>query len=327
MKISSKKKLRNTLSKNQKKPLKVMVCATMSAGKSTFINSIIGSELLHCANEATTASIAIIEKIHQNTEKSAACYDSNQNTISKSKNVCAHEIKRWNSNESVRHIRIQTPFTGTHLFTNGLVLHDTPGPNNSQNINHSNLTFEALRSINPHTLCYVLNASQLGITDDQKLLSQLQEELKQRKNIKVIFALNKVDLLDPERGESLEISLAHSQEYLENNGFKQPVIIPTMSQTALLVKKHLRDDTLTLKERSQLRRSIETVPTSSPCLPPAIGISENITRKCLDALRRMKYSIRLQQKITNRSDEVDSLVYLLAQSGIPTFETVWHHQQ
>lgn len=304
-----------------------MVCATMSAGKSTFINSIIGSELLHCANEATTAVIATIENIHRNTGESAACYDADQSTIIKSSTICAQELKKWNSNENVQHIRIKIPFTGTHLLTNGLVLHDTPGPNNSHNSNHSKLTFAALRNTQLHTLCYVLNASQLGITDDQQLLLQLKEELKQKPDIKIIFALNKVDLLDPERGEYLENLLAHSQAYLENNGFKQPVIIPTMSRTALLVKKHLRGDTLTLKERSHLRRSIETVPISSPCLPPTIGIPENITRKCLDALRRMKYCARRQQKVTGRSDEIDSLVYLLAQSGIPTFETIWHHQQ
>ena len=41
----------------------VVVVATMSAGKSTVINALIGKELLHSANEATTATIT---RIHDN---------------------------------------------------------------------------------------------------------------------------------------------------------------------------------------------------------------------------------------------------------------------
>lgn len=55
-------------------PLNVMLFATMSAGKSAFINSLVGSELLHCANKATTATIAFVASIHRDVPQSAACY-------------------------------------------------------------------------------------------------------------------------------------------------------------------------------------------------------------------------------------------------------------
>ena len=44
----------------QKDLFEVIVVATMSAGKSTVINALIGQELLHSANEATTATITRI---------------------------------------------------------------------------------------------------------------------------------------------------------------------------------------------------------------------------------------------------------------------------
>ena len=45
---------------NKKNIFEVIVVAPMSAGKSTVINALIGKELLHSANEATTATITRI---------------------------------------------------------------------------------------------------------------------------------------------------------------------------------------------------------------------------------------------------------------------------
>lgn len=315
------------LNKNKQGPLQVMVFATMSAGKSTFVNSLVGSDLLHCANEATTAALASIESTHRDSAQSATCYAADQSVIAQSARVSTQELRAWNADENVRHIRVQVPFTGTYAHTNGLVLHDTPGPNNSQNARHSDLAFEALRNTQLHIVCYVLNASQLGITDDQQLLLQLKKELKNKPKTKVIFVLNKVDLLDSERGESVKNLLAHAHTYLENNGFKQPRLVPTMSKTALLVKRHLRGELLTLKERSHLRQSIEAMLPTMPRLPPTLGLPDGISRKSLDALRRMKSCARLRQQLSNHRDELDVLMHLLAQSGIPTVETLLQHQQ
>jgi ribosome biogenesis GTPase A len=327
MATSSKQKRQRMLHKSRPEPWQVMVFATMSAGKSTFVNSLVGSELLHCANEATTATLASIESTHRNSAPSVTCYAADQSVVAQSAKVCAQELKAWNADHNVRHIRVQVPFKGTYAYTNGLVLHDTPGPNNSQNAKHSELAFEALRHTKLHTICYVLNASQMGITDDQQLLAQLKKELENKPGTKVIFVLNKVDLLDVERGESLKNLLAHTHTYLEKNGFKQPRIVPTMSQTALLVKKYLCGDVLSFKERSHLRRSIEAAPTTTaPRLPPTLGLPAHIARKSLDALRRMKSSARLRQQISNHSNELGALMHLLAQSGIPTIETLLQHQ-
>jgi ribosome biogenesis GTPase A len=311
--------------KKKQEPLQVMVFATMSAGKSTFVNSLVGSELLHCANEATTASLASIESTRRNSAQSAACYAADQSLIAQSANVSTQELKAWNVDENIRHIRVQVPFIGTYVYKNGLVLHDTPGPNNSQNSKHSELAFEALRDTKLHIICYVLNASQIGITDDQQLLLRLKKELKNKPKTKVIFVLNKVDLLDPERGESVRNLLTNVHIYLENNGFKQPRIIPTMSQTALLVKRHLRGESLSIKERSHLCRSIEEATLTAPSLPPTLGLPNGISRKSLAALRRMKSSVRLRHQVSNHSNEINALMYLLAQTGIPTVETLLQH--
>ena len=42
-----------------RQPYYIGVVATMSSGKSTLLNALIGEELLHTANEATTAKIQL----------------------------------------------------------------------------------------------------------------------------------------------------------------------------------------------------------------------------------------------------------------------------
>ncbi|WP_201603110.1 dynamin family protein [Psychrobacter submarinus] len=57
---------KNKRSKSVVSFFKIIVVATMSSGKSTLINSMLGRELLHCANEATTATIT---RIHNNDQQ------------------------------------------------------------------------------------------------------------------------------------------------------------------------------------------------------------------------------------------------------------------
>ena len=301
----------------------VMVFATMSAGKSTFINSLIGSELLHSANEATTAAIASVASTRRMDEQSAACYAADLSLINQSARVCPQELKAWNADVNVQHIRVNVPFSGVYSRPDQLVLHDTPGPNNSQDGKHSELAFSALRNTNLHALCYVLNASQLGVNDDQRLLVQLREALKNKPGTRLIFALNKADLLDAERGESVEIMLAQAHAYLEANGFPQACLVPTMSWNALLVKKYLAGQSLTHFEEIHLRQKMERLQTPALSLPPTLGIPKEISRKTRDAMRRMAANARKSKHLPAHGSELAGLMSLLAQSGIPTMETLF----
>lgn len=300
-----------------------MVFATMSAGKSTFINALIGSELLHSANEATTSAIASVASIRPMAEHSAACYAADLSLINQSPRVCPQELKAWNADENVQHIRVNVPFSGVYSRTDQLILHDTPGPNNSQDGKHSELAFAALRNTKLDTLCYVLNASQLGVTDDQRLLVQLGKALKKKPGTRVVFVLNKADVLDAERGESVEAMLAQAHAYLGVNGFPQACLVPTMSRDALLVKKYLTGQSLTHSEKIHLRQKMEILQTPALSLPPTLGIPKEIVRKARDAMRRMAANVRKSKHLPAHGSELAGLMRLLAQSGIPTMETLF----
>lgn len=77
---------------------------------------------------------------------------------------------------------------------------------------------EAVRTIPFQLLCYVLNAGQLGTWDDRRLLEQLRDLLTRRRKYRLMFILNKVDLLDPERGEDIASYVSKARQYWKDSG-------------------------------------------------------------------------------------------------------------
>lgn len=238
-----------------RQPYYIGLVATMSSGKSTLLNALIGKELLHTANEATTAKITTI--FHHNHKKtlhgSAKLFNGD---IIKSDEVTEQQLHTWNADAQVHTIHL-------HLQLNQLratktcypVLFDTPGPNNSQDDVHAKLTYAFIKHKPLDLLIYILNATQLGIHDDKYFLDEIQAiQKKQAQPASILFVLNKVDELDPEKGETLEKTVQNCRQYLKNLGFRQPEILPVSAQKALLALKWLNSQPLRRFERSLLRK-------------------------------------------------------------------------
>jgi len=182
------------------------VVATMSSGKSTFINAILGQDLLPAANEATTATIA---HIFDDKSKGDAFYgerfDRNGNCIEHMDDVDLAIMKEWNSDCETKTIRLTGNIRAIKENNNvRLVLTDTPGPNNSQDPEHQRTTLGFIQDSKRNPLIiYVLNGTQLGTTDDAQLLRLVSDTMskggKQSKD-RFLFVVNKMDMFDPEKG-------------------------------------------------------------------------------------------------------------------------------
>ncbi|SUO97906.1 dynamin family protein [Suttonella ornithocola] len=212
----------------------VFVVATMSSGKSTVINAMLGCELLPALNEATTATIAKIMDNDQmplgefkvwRSDADGQSIDGTQmirfsgerGTAEQAKNLLAD----WNRDKTTHTIYIEGKIGGIQERENVcLVVSDTPGPNNSQDNDHALATQRHLKDTKKNPLIlYVLNAQQLGINDDQRLLQDIAEIMKEggkQSKDRFIFVLNKADVFDPEKGEHIEGVVARAKVYLEN---------------------------------------------------------------------------------------------------------------
>lgn len=309
-------KITKAKNKNISKRLNVIFFGTMSAGKSTFINALIGSELLPMGNEATTTIHTTIEHDARRKSSYASCYSDLFTCIARSENINSRVILDWSCKSEVKKINIKTRFKGGSDVARNWVLHDTPGPNNSQTSLHSERAFQALTSTSCDTLCYLLNATQIGINDDLHTLQKIQKILTSSHNIRIIFILNKIDCLDPDRGESVFDLLQKTKNYLKRNGFNNPFVIPVMGYLALTAKKQLCGEPLSLKERLFLRSNIEAPPDIGCDAPPIFSL----------CYKNKKYRFRANLKnfhpLTNLKNEVGILKKLIIISGISSVEDV-----
>ncbi|GAB9259815.1 dynamin family protein [Ligilactobacillus animalis] len=203
----------------RRRRLKVLVTATMSAGKSTLINALVGKKILFSQNESATGKIYhILNKV----DKSgfSRLEDELQNLETE------QEIIKISESSSEKDIYISTYIERFNEFPVEII--DTPGTNYSGNDNHLGLTEYALNNIDYDVILCVLNATQAGTYDEKKNL-----QLVKKADKPVIFALNKIDTFN-KKNDSVEQSISDAEEELSELGFLEPTVLPVSSYFALL---------------------------------------------------------------------------------------------
>lgn len=128
-----------------------------------------------------------------------------------------------------------------------LLLIDTPGVNNCMDLTHASVTNEMLETYSEGLILYVLNARQLATYDDSGFLDSIALKLKENKKFKIIFVVNKMDLIDKEIESPSEL-IKNCKRYIEKRGIENPILIPVSAASALAFKKVLREDDLTESE-------------------------------------------------------------------------------
>lgn len=236
----------------------VIVTATMSAGKTSLINALLGSEILFSANEAATATLTRIthnRSLRQRIEGVSYTVMGDRHEYSHS--VKSTTLREWNDHQDVKYIELDCRINSLRNTAIPLVIYDTPGPNNSQDVSHKALLETALALPGKKLLVYVLNATQLATQDDRNLLQEINSSTVLSAGSEIVFILNKVDQLDEERGETISHFVAKAREYLESAGYQQPIIFPAMMQTALIARKYLNKKAITRHQSHRLQMEIE----------------------------------------------------------------------
>jgi ribosome biogenesis GTPase A len=231
----------------------VYVVATMSSGKSTLINAMLGRDLLPAANEATTATITRVfdDKSRAGSFRGKRI-DNDEEVVAIHEDLTLETVTEWNKLDDTQRIDIEGDILAIQKRDNvRLVLTDTPGPNNSQDEEHERVTMGFVQDSRRNPLIlYVLNATQLATNDDRNLLGLVAEAMekggKQSKD-RFIFVVNKMDAFDPEK-EDLGKVLADVRKYLEANGIQNPMVYPICANLARLIRKP--SDRHSRKERS-----------------------------------------------------------------------------
>lgn len=221
------------------KPIKVIVTANMSAGKSTLLNALIGKKVNRTQNEACTAKIHyIVNKPYED----GFCYeldyllelDADYNTL----------MEDYPGNDSSE-IIVGAFFRTLEKKAKRIWFIDTPGVNSSRNIAHKLLTREIICNTDADLLIYVLNGEVIGTEDDRKHLLFLLEKY----HGKILFVVNKLDCFRKE--DSIAETLDAVISDLSSLGFELPEVVPVSAYAAYLAKMKIFTGQLAEEEQDE----------------------------------------------------------------------------
>lgn len=228
---------KDEIHKLQSTVIEIPVIATMSSGKSTILNALIGQTLLPALNRATTATTCKIV-INNELNNFKGQILNNGIVITEENNITEDFVKQHNDKANTEDLEIIIEGAVPTLNTKGFEVHflDTPGPNNTQNEKHKKSTYEYLKdNTNLPIILYVLNATQLAIDDDKELLEEISKVFEDNKeNLdRIIFLANKIDAFDVEK-ESIDACIENIKDYLGKFNIKNPKIFPISGEYARL---------------------------------------------------------------------------------------------
>ena len=216
----------------------VCVVATMSAGKSTLINAMLGKELMPSKAGACTAMITRIKDVDRLKDSfRAEVY--RKGRISESYEKLNYStMERLNEDDKVDEVRVygNMPFVSSDELS--LVLVDTPGPNNARDDSHEEVQQNALGKSSKALVLYIMT-NEYGTDDDEITLRRVANTMsvggKQSKD-RFLFVVNKMDSRNKNDG-STEETLDQVREYLKAQGINNPNLFPAAALPALNIRR------------------------------------------------------------------------------------------
>ena len=228
----------------------VAVVATMSAGKSTLINALLGEQLMPSAQGNCTAIITKIRDDDTATDWRLCAYDADGNCIEQKESATIDDMRRHNEGEKKPK---QVQLTGNIPFVSSkdmrLMLVDTPGPNNAENEEHGDVQRKYVNDGREKPLILYVMKPEYNEGDSDALLqdiaSRMQDKGKQARD-RFLFVLNRMDERKRE-DVPLEEEICKVKKYLAKKGIEDAKVFPISAQAALDIrraKKNVQDEEL-----------------------------------------------------------------------------------
>lgn len=200
--------------KSKKRKIKkfrnIFIIGNMSSGKSTFLNSLLKEDILPSSNLACTSK-KIILNINNRIREPYVLLDEKKIKLSSDKEL----IKSLNLDNKKEDIILKSPSNYSNL--QNTIFYDTPGINNSMDIEHSIITKENLEKLRKDDkVILIMNAENLFSTDDQRLVSYLLTK-GIGKEKKLVVVVNKIDAILLSEENTISEILNKTKIFLELN--------------------------------------------------------------------------------------------------------------
>ena len=225
----------------------------MSSGKSTLINALVGTELLPSMNRACTAkAVAILDNDWKSQFEIHAVDEAGKYTLIE--DASKQIVSAFNKTNNVSEMIIEGEIKGIKNSKKSLLLIDTPGINNSMDLSHEIATKKVLDEYPEGLIIYLINAQQIGTYDDSNFLSLIAQKINENEKFKILFVINKMDLIDPVKENPVEL-MENCRNYIIDRGVENPTLIPVSASSALIFKKVLAGVELSEIEEENFQRN------------------------------------------------------------------------
>ena len=298
---------------NELKKYNVAVCATMSSGKSTFINALLGKDYIPSKNEVCTAKITSIADDDRLDSAIGIMVDTNGNRVCRTY-IDRQLLEEWNNSNEVWRIMLEADFDEVSSENGILVVTDTPGTNYSQDKSHYDITMDFLKTNLLDMIIYIINAEHVSTTDNEFLLKQIKAEVIDKKSTKIIFLVNKLDSFDSEKNDDISKCLEEVKKELIEYGYNNPIIMPIVANAAKLFKMVLKGQPLTQKEMSMFRNFFDLFFHEQFDLLESYAISNQM----VEFDDRDNTVITIENKVYKKTD----ILKALQRTGINSVETL-----
>lgn len=232
------------------KERRIIVTATVSAGKSTLINALAGRPLARTSMETCTGNI---------------CYLFNKAFEDGGVHLAAQTLTLQATKEELRNcgwtekIYMASYFAGTAFQTPRLCVIDTPGVDAFLYKDHKKLARDALLYESYDRIVYVTSPDKWETDAENDHLNWISQHLARDK---IIFVLNKIDTY--EAGvESVDDTVRRFRDYLQTLGFEKPAIYPISAYFAYLLKRKMTGQTLSDDESDEYEMQAKRFKRSS----------------------------------------------------------------
>lgn len=232
------------------------VIATMSSGKSTLINALLGKDLLPARNAATTAKITRISDRDGAEDFEVSCYNIEEEQITKQQPATPELLEEYNNQPDVFYVDMTGDIPGISNEALRLRILDTPGPNNSATKVHREIMNSVIRDQKRSPMIlYVMDSTKPEDDSDAYLLENIAQEIAKfgkEAQDRFIFVMNKADELDKDKDGSVLEIVKKRQEYLARLGIQSNQIIPVSAQAAKLLRMKQRGEPLSKHDEMKL---------------------------------------------------------------------------
>lgn len=232
----------------------VAVVAAMKAGKSTFLNAVIGADVLASEVEACTVCRTDIRPIdvgqaprlleyQAGKREPVVLMEGDATKIRQKFLERTHEIRAKSNEDNTTRFELEHPIEAISIMPSlaGFTLVDTPGPNEWESASFNTIVLkqtalEALRTCD--AILFILDYTAFKADTNLELLQELigkRKEFIAENTGKIYFVLNKIDR-KAERDRSITDVIASLRKSLIEFGIPEPIIYPVSGWQGLLSK-------------------------------------------------------------------------------------------